>query len=1317
MKINQLFLFFLFSISIYSGFSQTNNCGGAIALTPNSSCITTAYNVSKNWDNQAANLPCNSGTFPIDGWFTFTTPPGITSVTITATTNRNLNLSAFSGSCGSLVQIGCVNAGGTGVTETLTLTVLPSTTYYINLAHNSTNNMTGNICVVYNSTPPANDQCAGSIQVSCGGIYVGSTSNATSTNDPSGTCGTTAGTPGVWYNITGNGNTITASLCGSSYDTKIQLFSGATCASSVCVTGNDDYCSLQSQISWASTLGTNYYIFVGGYSGATGTYSLAITCAIPTPPNCSVYTAPANGAVLTCGSSNLTWNVPVGGGTPTQYLLFFGTDAAATNINNGTNIGNVLTYSPPTLSPNTTYYWRIVPQNGAGSATGCPTFSFTTGNAIVLNDLCGGATPLISGVTINDDNTCATSDPGIAAATCWNSGSINTLWYSINVTGTTLGVLTSSITLVNTQIAVYSGPCASLVQVGCNDDAPGAGCGSSTTNNSQLNLTGLTAGTYYIRVDGKSSQVGTFNIMATPSGNVGTGTGVVGQDCITPISFCANPTSVGNPGYQSTGNICDFGSTGNCTSGEKNALWMQLTATSAGNLLFNIIPNDFVSGNCDAETDYDWVLYRTTGAGATNCASIQSSGGNGELACNYSYLGVTGMSATGNTPANSSSGFPFTTSAGCYDAAFETSVAAAAGDVFLLVIQNFSGSTQGFSLTIPTGGAGISTAAPTQVLWSGGANTTSVSTINNWGGCSAPNCSPGVDGIVAASSAVQPVVAANMSVKSLTINPGATLTINANIKLDVCENFINNGTLICAAGSTVNFNGTGNQIVGGNLTGTNKFSNFMVTKSTGTVNLLSSIEVAQDLTTVNATSILNTNGVDITIGRDFINSHGATTFTGISTSSSLIFNGTAAQIYNPNNNAATPTLTLNNVTMLNTGGAAGVTISTVNTPNMVLSTSGVLTLTSGRIITPNTQEVVAMNTANNAVSTGNTTSFVQGNLRRYLAASATGSFDFPVGHATPGYERANLNFTSAAAAGAIQLLARFDPWGGAWLSPAAPGWTECSTTYNMPYLNNGYWSIDASAASTGLYDLTLYNLGYSNAATGFSIAKSSSAAPTWALNGNCVATPVTAVRRNSMSGFSKMATIQSATILSIELLEFNGLSKGTHNELFWLSTKELDFKNYELESSEDGVSFSKLTTVDPLGQTSTFNRYTYLDFNYYTPVTYYRLKMNDLNGNFRYSQIIEIGNKVEKETLVKVYPNPAYNELYVFIESETETNATIEIKDVLGRFIYKQEVDLTARVKNNYINTSNFADGTYVITINYDHSPSENIKVIINNRN
>lgn len=1305
-------LILILSLASLCSFSQSDLCSGATALTPGTTCVTTAYSVPQGFGSEIANPSCGS---PVrDGWYQFTATS--TSCTITATTNRDVALAVYSAcNAGGFVAGTCVNAGGGNATETVSFATTAGQTYLIRLMRMNTgsNAMTGNICVTTPNTPPANDQCAGATSVTCGGTYIGSTVLSTATNDPTGTCGTSGVTPGVWFRFTGTGQIVTASLCGSSYDTKMQVYSG-TCASMTCIDGNDDYCSTQSQVTFNSVNGTNYYIFVGGFSSATGTYSLTMSCVTPLPPNCSAYTAPANGATMPCVSADLTWNVPASGSAPTQYLLFFGTDAAATNINNGTNIGNVLLYSPSSLLPNTTYYWKIVPQNGAGSATGCQTYSFTTGNVIVVNDNCAGATALISGVTLSDDNSCATDEAPLAAGSCWSGGTVNSLWYSINVTAGTLGVLTTGGTLANTQMAVYSGGCASLTQIACNDDAPGAGCGSSTTSNSQLNLTGLANGTYYIRVDGRNSTTGGFSIMAATTGSVGTAVAVPGQDCVSPITLCNNPTIIGNPGYQNTGNICDFGSGGNCTSGEKNSMWLEINILLGGNFNFNIIPNDYTG--CGTETDYDWVLFKTAGSTGTitNCSNILNTSGDGETSCNYSNLGVTGIAPGGNQP---TSGITPAPSAGCYDASYEPTITVATGDRFLLVIQNYSGSTSGFTLSFPTGVglATVNTLAPTQVIWTGGANTTSVTNTTNWGGCTTPNCSPGVDAIVAASATVQPVVASNLSVKSVTINPGATLTINANVKLDVCGDFVNNGNLVCAAGSTVNFNGLGNQTVSGNLTGSNKFSNFMVSKSSGTVNVLSNIEAGQDFFTTNATSIVNTNGVSISVGRDFRNSSGATTYAGITASSRLIFNGSGAQVYNPNMNAATPALVLNDVTMQNTG--TGVTISPTNAPNMILGTTGVLTLTSGKIIT-NTQEVEVRNSALAAVTTGNTSSYVEGNLRRYLAAGATGSFDFPVGHATPGYERANVNFGTAAAAGAIQLVARFDPWGGAFPMPGPPGFgPECSVTYNDPYLNHGYWTINASGTSTGTYSMTLYNRGYSNSTSGWSIAKSPSAAPAWALQGNCFGTPVTAVQRLNMSGFSKFSIVQSSVPLPVELIEFNGESQGIFNEVYWRTASEINIHHYELESSMDALSFRKICEKPASGTSGHQSFYSYDDYAYYTPVTYYRLKIVENDRSYHYSRIISIENLAEESSVVNLYPNPSNREVHVQIKAPGQNKAVIRITDMLGKVLYSQELGLNNSAATATILTDTYAEGSYILTVSYDQGVPVSKKLIVSRKN
>lgn len=100
-----------------------------------------------------------------------------------------------------------------------------------------------------------------------------------------------------------------------------------------------------------------------------------------TPPNAAMIGAPADAATLVLPTATLSW--ASGGGAPTGYKLYFGTDGAGTstptNIVNGTDLGNVLSYDPnPDLTAGTTYYWKVVPYNGIGDATTCPIWSFTT---------------------------------------------------------------------------------------------------------------------------------------------------------------------------------------------------------------------------------------------------------------------------------------------------------------------------------------------------------------------------------------------------------------------------------------------------------------------------------------------------------------------------------------------------------------------------------------------------------------------------------------------------------------------------------------------------------------------------------------------------------------------------------------------------------------------------------------------------------------------------------------------------------------------------------------------------------------------------
>jgi hypothetical protein len=196
-----------------------------------------------------------------------------------------------------------------------------------------------------------------------------------------------------------------------------------------------------------------------------------------------------------------------------------------------------------------------------------------------------------------------------------------------------------------------------------------------------------------------------------------------------------------------------------------------------------------------------------------------------------------------------------------------------------------------------------------------------------------------------------------------------------------------------------------------------------------------------------------------------------------------------------------------------------------------------------------------------------------------------------------------------------------------------------------------------------------------------------------------------------------IASVASTSPLPVELVSFNANSEGTYNSVNWASAVEVNFKHYELESSEDGVNFSKIATVNPLGNQTSLNHYNYLDFNYFKPITYYRLKMVDIDYTFKYSDVVSVEYGKTSNSQIIVFPNPASDELYISLIAPEQKEGVIEIRDLLGRSIYSQKINLSQGVENSYINTSNFASGTYIVNVTYDDAKTENVKIIINNAN
>ncbi len=133
----------------------------------------------------------------------------------------------------------------------------------------------GNTCAAPACAVPSNDTCDVAQPLAVGDTVTASTLHAV--DDSDGFCGTHPSLQDLWYEVTGNGETLTASTCnpGTDIDTILQV--ACDCGLD-CVAGDDDSCpaSRASVVSWCSQAGKNYKVSVGGYDGA-GPIELSVT--------------------------------------------------------------------------------------------------------------------------------------------------------------------------------------------------------------------------------------------------------------------------------------------------------------------------------------------------------------------------------------------------------------------------------------------------------------------------------------------------------------------------------------------------------------------------------------------------------------------------------------------------------------------------------------------------------------------------------------------------------------------------------------------------------------------------------------------------------------------------------------------------------------------------------------------------------------------------------------------------------------------------------------------------------------------------------
>jgi hypothetical protein len=146
---------------------------------------------------------------------------------------------------------------------------------------------------------------------------------------------------------------------------------------------------------------------------------------------------------------------------------------------------------------------------------------------------------------------------------------------------------------------------------------------------------------------------------------------------------------------------------------------------------------------------------------------------------------------------------------------------------------------------------------------------------------------------------------------------------------------------------------------------------------------------------------------------------------------------------------------------------------------------------------------------------------------------------------------------------------------------------------------------------------------------------------------------------------------KSSVPLPVELSYFKGENTTAGNLLTWQTASEESNEGFGIQRSADGKNWETIHFAAGNGTTLETQNYTFTDDAPLAGVNYYRLKQVDFDGQFEYSNIVNIQTiESSKHQNINIYPNPVTDELTI-----ENGQGTAIIYNAVGQSVQEANID------------------------------------------
>ena len=171
--------------------------------------------------------------------------------------------------------------------------------------------------------------------------------------------------------------------------------------------------------------------------------------------------------------------------------------------------------------------------------------------------------------------------------------------------------------------------------------------------------------------------------------------------------------------------------------------------------------------------------------------------------------------------------------------------------------------------------------------------------------------------------------------------------------------------------------------------------------------------------------------------------------------------------------------------------------------------------------------------------------------------------------------------------------------------------------------------------------------------------------------------------------------LQYTAPMPVSWLSFEGYRSNSNIFLNWKTASEINNDYFEVQRSMDGLSYSAVGKVKGSGNSNEIKSYSLTDNNIYHGTSYYKIKQVDYNGTSQFSKTISVSFDESTDEIFSLQMNLVQSTLTAIINSSFQNSCYMEIKDVLGKKIISQILDVSKGDNNFQYNISSYKSGVY----------------------